>query len=40
MVQAHNTSSHFWLMTQAHESHQENFGSHGLEGQKVCSVKL
>ena len=30
----------FWLMIQAHESHQENFGSRGLEGQKVCSVKI
>ena len=30
----------FWLMIQAHESHRGNFGSRGLEGQKVCSVKL
>ena len=30
----------FWLMFQAHESHQGNFGSHGLEGQEVCSIKL
>ena len=40
MVQAHSTSSHFWLMIQAHESHRGNFGSHGLEGQEVCSIKL
>ena len=30
----------FWLMIQAHESHQGNYGSRGLEGQEVCSVKL
>ena len=30
----------FWLMIQAHESHRGNFGSHDLEGQEVCSVKL
>ena len=30
----------FWLMIQAHESYRENFGSRGLEGQEVCSVKL
>ena len=30
----------FWLVIQAHESHQGNFGSRGLEGQKVCSAKL
>ena len=40
MVQAHSTSSHFWLMIQAHEFHRRNFESHGLEGQEVCSVKL
>ena len=40
MVQAHDTSSHFWLMIQAHESHRGYFGSRGLEGQEVCSVKL
>ena len=40
MVQAHNTSSHFRLMIQAHESHWGNFESHGLEGQEICSVKL
>ena len=40
MVQAHGISSHFWLMIQAHESHQGNFGSRGLEGQEVCSVKF
>ena len=40
MVQAHGTSSHFWLMIQAHESHQENFGSRGLKDQEVYSVKL
>ena len=40
MVQAHNTSSYFWLLIQAHESYRENFGSHGLKGQEVCSVKL
>ena len=40
MVQTHGTSSHFLLMIQAYESHQGNFGSRGLEGQEVCSVKL
>ena len=30
----------FWLMIQAHEFHRGNFGSRGLEGQEVCSVKL
>ena len=40
MVQAHSTSSHFWLMIKAHESQQGNFESHGLEGQEVCSVRL
>ena len=40
IVQAHGTSSHFLLMIQAHESHQENFRSHGLDGQEVYSVKL
>ena len=33
-------SSHLQLMIQAHESFWGNFGSHGLEGQKVCLVKL
>ena len=27
-------------MIQAHEFHWGNFGSRGLEGQEVCSVKL
>ena len=40
MVQSHSTSSHFWLMIQVHESYRGNFGSRGLEGQEVCSVKL
>ena len=40
MVQAHGTSSHFQPIIQAHESHRGNFGSRGLEGQEVCSVKL
>ena len=40
MVQAHETSFHFRLMIQAQESHRENFESCGLEGQKVCLVKL
>ena len=40
IVQAHGTTSHFRLMIQAHESHRGNFGSLGLEGQEVCSVKL
>ena len=40
MVQTHNTSSHFWLMIQAHESLRGNFGSRSLEGQEICSVKL
>ena len=30
----------FWPMIQARESHLGNFGSRGLEGQEVCSVKL
>ena len=34
------TSSDLRLMTQAHKSLWGNFGSHGLEGQEVCSVKL
>ena len=34
------TSSHLRLMIQAHKSVWENFGSRGLEGQDVCSVKL
>ena len=40
IVRAHATTSHFWLMIQAHESHRGNFGSRGLESQKVCSIKL
>ena len=40
MVQAHGTTSHLWLMIQAYESHQGNFGNRGLEGQEVYSVKL
>jgi len=40
MVQAHDTPSHFQLMIQAHESHQGNFGSRGLEGQEICLAKL
>ena len=40
MVQAQGTSSHFQLMIQVHKYHQGNFGSHGLKGQEVCSVKL
>ena len=40
MVQAHGTTSHFQLMIQAHESHRENFGNRGLEGQEVCLVNL
>ena len=34
------TSSHLRLMIQAHESLWRNFGSRGLEGQEVCSIKL
>ena len=34
------TSSYLRLMTQAHKSLWGNFGSHGLEGQEVCLVKL
>ena len=33
-------SSHLRLMIQACESLWENFESHGLEGQEVCSIKL
>ena len=40
MLQAHGISSHFLFMIWAHESHQENFGSHGLRGQEVCLEKL
>ena len=40
MVQAHKTSSHVWLMIQAHESHWGKFGSRDLEGQEICLVKL
>ena len=40
MVQAHRTSSHVWLMIQAHESHWGKFGSRDLEGQEICLVKL
>ena len=40
IVRAHATTSHFWLMIQAHESHRGNFRSRGLESQEVCSVKL
>ena len=40
MVQAHDTSSHFWLMIQVQESHWGNFGSRGLESQDICSVKF
>ena len=40
IVRAHDTTSHFWLMMQAYESHRGNFGSRGLEGQEVCLVKL
>ena len=40
IVQAHNTLSHFLAHDPTHESHQENLGSRGLEGQKVCLVKL
>ena len=35
-----DTSSHLQLMIQAYKSLWENFGSHGLEGQEVCSVKF
>ena len=40
IVRVHDTTSHFWLIIQVHESHQGNFGSRGLEGQEVCLVKL
>ena len=33
-------SSHLRFMTQAHKSFWGNFGSRGLKGQEVCSVKL
>ena len=39
MVEARGTS-HIQLMIQAHESHQGNLRSRGLEGQEICSVKL
>ena len=34
------TSSHLWLMIQSYKSPLGNFGSCGLEGQEVCSVKF
>ena len=34
------TSSHLRLMIQAHKSFWGNFGSCGLDGQEICSVKL
>ena len=34
------TSSHLQLMIQAHKPLWENFGSRGLEGQEIYSVKL
>ena len=34
------TSSHLRLMIQAHKSLWGNFGSHGLEGQEICLVKI
>ena len=34
------TLSHLRLMIQTHKSLRGNFGSRGLEGQEVCSVKL
>ena len=34
------TSSHLWLIIQAHKSLWGNFGSHGLEGQEICLVKF
>ena len=34
------TSSHLRLMIQVHKFLWGNFGSHGLEGQEVCLVKL
>ena len=40
MVQARSITSHFRLMIQAHKSHQGNFGSHDLESQEICLVKL
>ena len=40
MVQSHGTSSHFQLMIKPYDSHRGNFGSCGLEGQNICSVKL
>ena len=40
IVRAHGTTSHFWLMIQAHEYHRGNFRNRGLEVQEVCLVKL
>ena len=40
IIRVYGTTSHFWLMIQAHKSHRGNFRSCGLEGQEVCSVKL
>ena len=40
LIKSHSSSSCHNISFLAHEPHQGNFGSRGLEGQKVCSVKL
>ena len=40
IVQAHSTSSHFLAHDPSSWVSSGNFGSNGLEGQEVCSVKL
>ena len=40
IVRAHSTTSYFLLMIYSHKSLRGNFGSRGLKGQEVCSIKL
>ena len=39
-AKTHGSSSWHIISFSAHESHQGNFGSRGLKGQEICSVKL
>ena len=40
LIKAHGSSLWHIISFSAHESHWRNFGSRGLEGQEVCSLKL
>ena len=40
LIKAHDSSSWHNISFSAHEPHQGNFGSRGLDGQEVCSIKL